>query len=105
MDPEHGLAHLLRCALCGLMADPGLGAVLRSGQVACTETDEAVGELLTVFQALLTAAHRSGAIRADTSPDDLRRYLLGLETAVRLGGGVPEQIERDLAILVAGLRP
>jgi len=33
-----------------LLQDPGLGAVLRTGEVACTETSASLGELLALYQ-------------------------------------------------------
>ncbi len=108
-DAGRGLAQLLRAAVQCLLDDVCLGAVLRSGEVACAETTQVLGDLLAVFGGLLTRAREAGAIRPETTPGDLRRYLLGLELAVRLhdrgGGPDPEQVDRDVEVLLTGLRP
>lgn len=104
-DPGRGMDRLLRTALDCLLDDVGLAAVLQSGQAACTETSDLLGDLLTVFDGLLERARAVATIRPDVGPDDLRRYLCGLATGVRLGQGRPDQIDRDLDVLLTGLRP
>ncbi len=107
-DPGRGLAQVLAAAVDRLLADVALGAVLRLNQVTCDHTTAALGELIEVFAELLERARHVGAVRADISPDDLRRYLLGAETAARLtdSGDGPdrERVRRDLDVLLTGLR-
>jgi len=104
-DPRTGLRNLLTAALVCLLDDAGLVAVLRSPQCACTETSQLQVELLGALGRLLEGAREVGAIRPDVRADDLRRYLLGLEQAVRLGSREQDQIRRDLEILLLGLQP
>lgn len=103
-DASRALATLLRTALACLLDDVGLGAVLRSDDIARQKTSKQLDQLLVAFEVLLERAREAGAIHPAISPDDLRRYLLGLETAVRLGDGDPQRVERDLTVLIGGLR-
>lgn len=108
-DAGRGLATLIRGAVHVLIDDVGLGAVLRSDHVECTHTGEVLGELLGTFQELLSRARAAGAVRPDITADDLRRHLLGAELAARLtdtgDGPDPQRLDRDIDILITGLRP
>jgi hypothetical protein len=64
----------------------------------------ATGDHGDAFTNFLERTRAARAIRPDIDADDLRRYLCGDE-AVRLGDRTPERVERDLEVLVLGLRP
>ena len=104
-DPRLGLRRLLTASLRSLLDHPSLGVVLREPACACTETSDLSDAMGAALNRLLDRARRARAIRADVTADDLRRYVLGLEQAVRLGGGTAEQEERDIDVLLLGLQP
>lgn len=104
-DPRTGFRQLLSAWLLELLDDPGLVAVMRSPVCACTETSDLSAEMGEVLCRLLDRAREARAIRPEVTGDDLRRYLLGLEHAVRLGSREPGQLERDLDNLLLGLQP
>lgn len=105
-DIGAGLAGLIRATLRRQLTDPAFADVLASGDVECAETRESLAELMAVSQQALARARAEGAIRADVTPDDLRRLTCGIRYAVTSGGDAgPAALNRYLEILMRGIRP
>jgi AcrR family transcriptional regulator len=102
-DPEAGFARVVEYVLRGQLADPGIAAVL-SGEGACAEALPLTVQLGEAVSALLARARAAGVVRRDLEPDDIRRLLSGVASAV----GVPpdeSRLRRYLTVFLDGLRP
>jgi hypothetical protein len=87
----------------GQLEDPGIAAVLK-GEGAGPETLPLAADLGDAVSALLGRARAAGIVRRDLTPDDIRRLLSGVASAV----GVPadeSRLQRYLTVLLDGLRP
>ena len=105
-DIGAGLAGLIRAALRHQLTDPALASVLAGGCIECAETHGFLRELTGAAQHVLARARAEGAIRADLTPDDLRRLTCGIRYAVTSGsdeGGAA--LDRYLEILMRGICP
>lgn len=68
-------------------------------------TAAVVAGLADSLARLLEGARAAGTVRADLTPDDLRRLICGVRAAVGAGDRQPGDLDRYLSILLAGLRP
>jgi len=103
-DPGRGLDRLLRYGLRCQLEDAALAAVLRSSESVCARTSELWADLSEAVGRLLRRTREAGALRPEIGADDIRRLLCGVEHAVRMGDGAPDEIDRYLGVLLDGLR-
>jgi len=105
-DIAAGLTGLIRATLRRQLTDPALAWVLASGDVEHADSRGLLAELLATAQHLLARARAEGAIRADVTPDDLRRLTCGIRYAATSGGDAgPAALDRYLSILMRGIQP
>ncbi|WP_203723543.1 TetR/AcrR family transcriptional regulator [Actinoplanes teichomyceticus] len=105
-DIGAGLAALIKATLRRQLSDPALAGVLASGDVECADTRGLLAELMAAAQRVLARARAEGAIRADVTPDDLRRLTCGIRYAVTSGDDEDgTALDRYLEILMRGLHP
>jgi len=86
---------LLRAGLDRMTVDPGLAEVLALDEPICPETIGLGLQLGAATRQLMDRARAGG----DIEPGDLRRLLVDLHVAMRLGGDP----QRYIDILLAGL--
>lgn len=103
-DPDAGRAFedYLRAALALQLADGGLQTVLLAPVDEAEEVREAKAEIFASFADMLTRAQGAGAVRGDLTVRHIEHLVCGIEYAVRLGE--PEDRDRFMAVLLAGLR-
>jgi AcrR family transcriptional regulator len=104
VDPAKGLERLLRRAGQLLSDDPAFAAVLATPTCVCEATMQRGAELGSSIATVLERARRSGLVRRDVTPDDLRRLVSGLEHALHAGPRDETKLDVYLEVLLAGLR-
>jgi AcrR family transcriptional regulator len=104
-DPAAAFRGVVTEAFRGLVDDPALGDLLTGGGFSCSDTMELAGDLVDTVGALLERAADAGVVRADVTPDDLRRLVCGMRSAATAGGVAVTDPERYVEILLGGLRP
>lgn len=104
-DTGEGLRILLRQSLACLLCDRALSLVLRAGDPVHARANALQIDLATTIGAFLDRAREHGVIRPELTATHLRRYILGLETSVRLTDQSDAVIDEDLGVLLRGLQP
>ncbi|MEU4560690.1 TetR family transcriptional regulator [Actinoplanes sp. NPDC023936] len=105
-DIGAGLSRLIRATLRRQLTDPALAGVLASGEVEYAELGGLLSALMGAAREVLARARAEGVVRADVTPDDLRRLTCGIRYAVVSGGDAGEAaLDRYLEILMRGIRP
>ena len=101
-DPAAGLAHMIGFVLRGLVHDQAVCAALSGAGEGCAPVGPAA-ELDTAVGELMDRAHEAGVLRPDVDADDIRLLLVGVASALRLGGADDDRLERHLRVLLGGL--
>ncbi|MCP3138633.1 TetR/AcrR family transcriptional regulator [Pyxidicoccus xibeiensis] len=104
-NARQGIQRFLHALLDLMLADVGLAEVLNAPQDASPLTSKLKVELGAATRRLLARAHRSGVVRPEVGPDDVRRLMCGVAHAVSIGADSRGSAERYLTILLDGLRP
>lgn len=99
------LEEVLRTGLRLQLTDVALAAVLAAPLPACADTRALVDRLDAAVDRVLERARGAGGVRDDVAPDDVRRLLCGLATAVRCGRGRLSPSARYVDVVLQGLRP
>jgi len=102
-DAETAFSQYLRSALTLLLEYDGLQHVLLTTADETAEIRAAKEEIFGTFAAVLENAKDAGSVRKDLTLDQISHLACGIEYAVRLGA--PDDRERFLDILLAGVRP
>jgi len=102
-DAETAFSQYLRSALTLLLEYDGLQHVLLSPADETAEIRAAKEEIFGTFAVVLENAKTVGSVREDLTLDQISHLACGIEYAVRLGA--PDDRERFLDILLAGVRP
>lgn len=103
-DPLRGLDLLVRDGLALQLAGDGLQAVLLADRDTSPAVTAIKDELLAAVETVVARAVAAGAVRPGLTPARLRNLVCGLEHAVRVSGGGPDEREFHLALALAGLR-
>ncbi|WP_432512992.1 TetR/AcrR family transcriptional regulator [Kineococcus sp. SYSU DK001] len=103
-DALRGLDLLVRDGLALQLAGDGLQAVLLADRDTSADVTAVKDELLAAVAAVVTRAVAAGVVRPDLTPGRLQHLVCGVEHAVRVAGGGPDEREFHLAAALAGLR-
>ena len=102
-DPERAFSGYLRSALTLLLEFDGLQHVLLAPDDETDSMRAAKAEIFGTFSFVLDKAKAVGVVRPDLSLDQISHLACGIEYAVRLG--TPDDRDRFLDVLIAGVRP
>jgi AcrR family transcriptional regulator len=103
-DVARGWEVLVASVLHGQLTDDAITAVLCAPDDPCASPGPLAAELGAAVAEVLDRARAAGVVRPEVTPDDLRRYLVGLAAALRPVAGDEAAVARGLRVLLDGLR-
>lgn len=103
-DVTAGWERLVTSVLHGQLHDDGVTAVLCTPDDPCAAPSPQAAELGAAVAEVLGRARAAGVVRPEVTPDDIRRYLVGLASALRPLTGDEAAVARGLRVLLDGLR-
>ena len=103
-DVAAGWERLVAAVLHGQLTDDAITAVLCAPDDPCAAPSPLAADLGAAVGEVLGRARAAGVVRPETTPDDLRRYLVGLAAALRPVAGDEAAVARGLRVLLDGLR-
>lgn len=103
-DAAAGFERLMRHSFDLIVSDAALAWALSAPEFVCPRTSQLGENLVIAVTSILNRARQSRVIRPNTSSDDIRHLLCGINCAVKAAGGDADVRETYLEVLLRGLR-